>query len=68
MARQTDTDEGVITIRIPADLMEFIEEQAREQFNTRAGICRMALAKFREAVQANKAAGEGESSEPALSH
>jgi hypothetical protein len=49
MAEETDnSEEGTITLRVPADLMEFIEDQAKAQFNTRAGIVRLALAKFRD--------------------
>lgn len=49
MSEEIDkSEEGTITLRVPADLMEFIEGQAKAQCNTRAGIVRLALAKFRD--------------------
>jgi len=39
-----------ITIRVPQDLLDFIDDQARTLCNTRSGIARFALTKFMEAA------------------
>jgi hypothetical protein len=39
-----------VTIRLPKDLAEFVESLAISQFNTRAGIVRMAVASLKQAM------------------
>ena len=48
---ETDADSAMnITIRLPKDLAEFVESLATSQFNTRAGIVRMAVANLKQAM------------------
>ncbi len=50
---EAEADESMnITIRLPKELAEFVEELAAAQFNTRAGIVRMAVFNLKQAVKA----------------
>lgn len=52
----TMNDETVsVTIKLPQDLVEFIDSVAKEQCNKRSGIVRLALTNFRKATQADEA-------------
>lgn len=43
--------EEFITIRIPADLAEFVNQQAVAMCNTRAGVIRYAVTQLRQALE-----------------
>jgi hypothetical protein len=60
--RRGDNGGENMSLRLPPDLVEFVERQAVEQCNSRNGIIRLAIVKFREAVEG--AMAQGDSSNP----
>jgi hypothetical protein len=53
-----------MSLRLPVDLAQFVERQAIEMCNSRNGIVRLALVKFREAVEGQNVQFGGEETEP----
>lgn len=43
-----------LTVRLPAEMHDFVEGLAKQMCNTNAGIVRLALTKFREGMQAGR--------------
>ncbi len=49
-------DSIVVPIRLPRDLVDFLDTAKEEMCNTRAGTIRLALSQFRKAHEAREAA------------
>lgn len=54
VTKEEQTASEFVTIRIPADLALFVNQQAAAMCNTRAGVIRYALSQLREAVESEE--------------
>lgn len=50
-----ENSQEFITVRIPADLAQFVNDQAAAMCNTKAGVIRYALSQFRQALESSEA-------------
>jgi metal-responsive CopG/Arc/MetJ family transcriptional regulator len=55
-----------ITVKVPSDLVEFIDAQARANYRTRSSMVRVLISQFRAAERHN--GNDDVETKPALSH
>ncbi|MEQ1750752.1 MAG: hypothetical protein ABL974_15090 [Prosthecobacter sp.] len=66
MSTIKQTEECVVTVRLPKELAEFLDDVAESACNTRAGIVKLAVKSFRESLSKAATPTEGAGRETAV--